>query len=106
MLNNYNKIYEEMLAAFAELHNGHIHLKERTSNTSALEVKKALQKIKATTMALRNEVLVVQRQYNIERETKRIEYKEQMRSEKEREAQRKKLKRIKDDNPGRFGRSI
>jgi hypothetical protein len=106
MLNNYNKIYEEMLAAFAELHNGHIHLKERTSNTSALEVKKALQKIKATTMALRNEVLVVQRQYNVELENKRVEYKEQMRSEKEREAQRKKLKRIKNEHPSRFDRRV
>jgi hypothetical protein len=106
MLNNYNKIYEEMLAAFAELHNGHIHLKERTSNTSALEVKKALQKIKATTMSLRNEVLVVQRQYNVEREDKRKEYKELRRSEKEREAQRKKLKRIKNEHPSRFDRRV
>lgn len=106
MLNNYNKVYDEMMAAFAELHNGHIHFKERVSNTSALEVKKALQKIKATTMSLRNEVVLAQRQYNVELADKRLEYKEQRRSDKEREAQRKKLKRIKDDNPGRFGRSI
>jgi len=66
MLNNYNKLYTELLDRFAELHNSHVRFKEKMNYRNAKKLRLSCVDFEEHVDLLKKEILAIQRKYRHE----------------------------------------
>ena len=79
MLNKYTELYDKIVQDMVDLHNANLHFRNRISQLSALEVRKAVKSLNDNANELRKAVLQVQRDHKAFLKTQRLEYKASMR---------------------------
>ena len=79
MLNKYTELYDKIVQDMIDLHNANLHFRNRISQLSALEVRKAVKSLNDNANELRKAVLQVQRDHKAFLKTQRLEYKARMR---------------------------
>jgi hypothetical protein len=95
MLNNYNKIYNDVVTKIAELHNATIELRKKLTKKSAQEARQITVDLHDLLVELRKENMSVQRSILAEYKAGKSAYKEQARLRKEAVKEQRRLKKEK-----------
>ena len=66
MLNNYNKLYEELIEKFVKLHNANIICKQKMNYRNAKNLRLTFADFQEHVDTLRREIFAIQRQYRDE----------------------------------------
>jgi len=66
MLNNYNKLYTELIDRFAELHNANVRFKEKMNYRNAKKLRLSCVDFEEHVDLLKKEILAIQRKYRHE----------------------------------------
>jgi hypothetical protein len=82
MLNKYIALYDKIVQDLVALHNANQHFRNKISQTSALEVRRAVKSLHSNSNQLRSEVLKVQKEHKQWLKTQRLEYKARLKAQK------------------------
>jgi hypothetical protein len=66
MLNNYNKLYEELIEKFVKLHNANITCKQKMNYKNAKDLRLTFSDFQEHVDVLRREIFAIQKQYRDE----------------------------------------
>jgi hypothetical protein len=95
MLNKYDKLYNDVISKFTELHNANIELKKKLTKKSAREAREITVGLCDLLVELRKENMSVQRAIIAEYKAGKSAYKEQARLRKEALKEQRRLKKEK-----------
>lgn len=89
MLNKYNKLYQDLIDKFAELHNAHMELSKKKTKNNFNRIRKAIAAVKEHTDPLRKCVMDLQREEKAYQRQLWLDRKAEIREEKQKKLERK-----------------